>query len=215
MSEHGSLEKKGSMILDALLKEYGPQDPFLNFNTAHQLLVATILSAQCTDKRVNMVTRELFRKYSGIRSFADADQSELENDIRSTGFFRNKAKNIIAASKDIMERFGGEVPDTMEGLTSLPGVARKTANIVLSQHFKRPEGIAVDTHVNRLSRRLGLTENKNPDKIESDLKSVFEKKDWILINGLMVIHGRTVCTSRSPRCDDCVIYDYCVSKGRW
>jgi endonuclease-3 len=176
-----------------------------------QILVATILSAQSTDEQVNKVTPPLFRKYRTAGDFAQAAQEKLENEIRSTGFFRNKAKSIIGASKKIVEDYGGQVPDRMEDLITLPGVARKTANIVLSSGFQKAEGIAVDTHVKRLSQRLGLSKEKNPDKIEKDLLDLVPRADWIDFNYMLVNHGRNTCQARKPDCPSCVLRFLCPS----
>jgi len=187
----------------------------LRHDNPFHLLVATILSAQCTDERVNKITPALFRKYKKISDFAKARPSELEKDIRSAGFYRNKAKNIIAASGRIIGDFKGRVPDTMAELITLPGVARKTANIVLSSSFGKAEGIAVDTHVRRLSQRLGLSEEDRPDKIEQDLMKIVPGKDWLDFNYLLVNHGRTTCVARKPLCPDCPIKDLCPSADKF
>jgi endonuclease-3 len=183
----------------------------LNYSTPLELLVATILSAQCTDERVNIVTAGLFRKYRSAEDYLKAPQSELEQDIRSTGFFRNKAKAIQGACRLIVERYGGRVPDSIEDLLSLPGVARKTANVVLGNAFGIASGIVVDTHVSRLSERLGLSSQKQPEKIERDLVELVPKKDWIEFSHLFIYHGRAVCKARSPMCDRCVIEELCPS----
>jgi len=182
----------------------------LRFRTPLQILIATILSAQCTDRKVNEITPALFKKYSSAADFAAADRIELENEIRPTGFYRNKAKNIIKTCQKIEEDFQGAVPDNMAALITLPGVARKTANIVLSSGFKRAEGIAVDTHVKRISARLDLSGEKVPDKIERDLMKVVPKKDWLDFNYLLVNHGRTFCNARKPRCKECPIRHLCL-----
>ncbi|MBW6461836.1 MAG: endonuclease III [DPANN group archaeon] len=208
-------ENKINLILDTLEKEYGSPKTALIHHRAHELLIATILSAQCTDKRVNIVTGRLFKKYPDIESFANADLSELEKDIRSTGFYHNKAKNIINTSKMLINDFVSKVPDTMENLIKLPGVARKTANIVLSEFYGKTEGIAVDTHVSRLSRRLGLTESQNPEIIERNLMSITDNKDWGNLSTLLITHGRNICIARNPKCDECALYDLCSSKGKW
>ena len=208
-------ENKIRLILDNLEKEYGSPKIALIHHNAHELLIATILSAQCTDRRVNIVTEKLFKRYPDIGSFAEADLSELEKYIRSTGFYHNKAKNIINTSKMIIDDFNSRVPDTMEDLIKLSGVARKTANIVLSEFYGKTEGIAVDTHVGRLSRRLGLTESKNPDIIERNLMSITDRKDWNKISNLLITHGRNICMARNPDCDGCALYDLCLSKGKW
>ncbi len=202
-------------IIAALYKDYPRSRTALRFETPLQILVATILSAQCTDERVNKMTPSLFRKYRTPRDFASADQKVLEEEIRSTGFFRNKAKSIIGASKKIVEDFDGAVPDNMEDLLTLPGVARKTANIVLSSGFKKAEGIAVDTHVKRLSQRLGLSKENVPDKIEQDLMAIVPQKDWIDFNYMLVLHGRKICPSRKPRCPECQLKNLCPSASEF
>lgn len=204
-------EKRIGEIIDILRREYPRSRTALHFTTPLEILVATILSAQCTDERVNQITPGLFQKYRTAADFAWADQVELEKQIRPTGFFRNKAKSIIGASKKIVADFGGEVPDTMEKLITLPGVARKTANIVLSSGFRRAEGIAVDVHVKRLSGRLGLSGEHDPDKIEKDLMELVPRRDWIDFNYLLVDHGRKVCQARKPRCPECVLRALCPS----
>ncbi len=202
-------------IIKILRKNYPATCPALHFETPLQILVATILSAQCTDERVNMITPALFKKYPTAKEFARAKQEDLEKEIRSTGFFRNKAKNIIGAAKKICETFGGDVPNTMEKLLTLPGVARKTANIVLSSAFKKAEGIAVDTHVKRLSERLGLSAKTVPEKIEQDLMALVPKKDWLDFNYLLVNHGRAICIARKPKCPECVINHLCPSAKKF
>ncbi len=202
-------------IIKILRKNYPAPCTVLHFETPLQILVATILSAQCTDERVNMITPALFKKYPTAKEFARARQEDLEKDIRSTGFFRNKAKNIINATKKICEDFGREVPDTMEKLLTLPGVARKTGNIVLSSAFKRAEGIAVDTHVKRLSERLGLSSKTVPEKIEQDLMALVPKKDWLDFNYLLVNHGRAICIARKPKCPECAINHLCPSAKKF
>ena len=209
------LKNKAGLIISILKKEYGDPQTALTHKTAHQLLIATILSAQCTDKQVNIVTEGLFKKYPDIVSLAKANPEDIETIIRSTGFFRSKAKNIINTSKMILYDFKGKVPDTMENLIKLPGVARKTANIVLSEYYGKNEGIAVDTHVIRLSGRLCLTESKNPNIIEKDLMKITEKKDWRNMTNLLIYHGRSICIARNPKCDNCILYNLCISKGRW
>jgi endonuclease-3 len=206
-----SAKQRIGEIIAALYKAYPRSRTALRFESPLQILVATILSAQCTDERVNQVTPSLFRKYRTPRDFASADQKILEGEIRSTGFFRNKAKSIIGASRKIVEDFDGAVPDNMEDLLTLPGVARKTANIVLSSAFKKAEGIAVDTHVKRLSQRLGLSKENVPDKIEQDLMAIVPKKDWIDFNYMLVLHGRAICPARKPRCPECQLRHLCPS----
>lgn len=205
------LKNDSSKVIDLLSKEYPDAKVELDYSNPLELMVATMLSAQCTDKRVNMVTPGLFKKYKTINDYAKADIKIFEEEIRSTGFYHNKAKNIIAAANMIKKDFDGKIPMTMEGLLSLPGIARKTANIILTNGFDRVEGIAVDTHVMRLSQRLGLTKNNNPDKIERDLMGLFDKKDWKKINTLLVLHGRRVCDAKKPRCDICVLNRLCPS----
>jgi endonuclease-3 len=200
-------------IIRLLKDEYPISRTALRYETPHQMLVATILSAQCTDVRVNMVTEELFRKYKGINEFAKADLQELEQDIRSTGFYRQKAKNIKNSSIAILENFSGNVPDTMEELITLPGVARKTANVVLSSAYDITEGIAVDTHVKRLSFRLGLTRHTNPDKIEQDLMKLAPKGEWSDLSYRLILHGRAVCGARKPEHGICMLQHLCPRKG--
>ena len=202
-------------IIKILHKEYPGSRTALRHRSAFELLVSTILSAQCTDERVNKVTPGLFRKYKNARGFAAAGQRALEKEVRSLGFYRNKAKNIIASSKKIVEIFKGKVPDTMAALITLPGVARKTANIVLSSCFNKAEGIAVDTHVKRLSGRLGLSGESDPNKIEKDLMALIPRKHWIVFNYLFVNHGRAVCMARKPRCGECPIARLCPSADKF
>lgn len=206
-----STEERIGEIIVILHKTYPRSHTALKFETPLQILVATILSAQCTDERVNQITPSLFQEYRTPVDFATADPAKLEEEIRPTGFFRNKAKSIISASKKIVEDFGGMMPDNMEDLITLPGVARKTANIVLSSAFKKAEGIAVDTHVKRLSQRLGLSKEKDPDKIERDLMAIVPREDWIEFNYLFVNHGRKTCQSRKPLCPDCGLKHLCPS----
>jgi endonuclease-3 len=202
-------------IIKILRKHYPATCTALHFETPLQILVATILSAQCTDVRVNMITPSLFKKYPTTREFSRARQEELEQEIRSTGFFRNKAKNIIAAAQMMCADFGGKVPETMEDLIKLPGVARKTANIVLSSGYKKAEGIAVDTHVKRLSERLGLSTKTNPEKIEQDLLTLVPKKDWLDFNYLLVNHGRAICIARKPKCLECPVQLLCPAAKKF
>ncbi len=198
-------------IVAALRRAYPRSRTALAYETPLQILVATILSAQCTDERVNRITPALFKKYPAAADFARARQDLLEAEIRPAGFFRNKARNIIAAAGKIAGEFGGRVPDSMEELVTLPGVARKTANIVLSSAYGKAEGIAVDTHVRRLSRRLGLSAEEDPVKIERDLMSIVPRGDWLDFNYLLVNHGRAVCRARGPRCPECVLRKLCPS----
>ena len=200
-------------IIRLLKEEYPDPRTALRYETPHQMLVATILSAQCTDVRVNMVTEELFRKYQGINEFAEADLQELEQDIRSTGFYRQKAKNIKNSSIAILENFSSKVPDTMEELITLPGVGRKTANVVMSSAYGITEGIAVDTHVKRLSFRLGLTRHTDPDKIEQDLMKLAPKEEWSDLSYRLILHGRAVCSARKPEHDVCMLQHLCPRKG--
>jgi endonuclease-3 len=201
-------------IIHILRREYPRSRTALDYETPLQILVATILAAQCTDERVNKVTPSLFQKYPSAAALAAADLQELEAEIRSTGFFRNKAKSIIGAARKIVDDFGGEVPANMANLVTLPGVARKTANIVLSSGYGIAEGIAVDTHVKRLSGRLGLSRQRDPDKIERDLLRLVPREDWLDFNYMLVNHGRAVCQARKPRCPDCVLRGHCPSAGK-
>ena len=201
-------------IVKILRKSYPRHRTALYYKTPFQIMVATILSAQCTDERVNKITPALFKKYKTVHDFAKARQSVLEKEIHSTGFYRNKAKSIIAASKRIVKHFNGRVPDSMEELITLPGVARKTANIMLSSGFKKAEGIAVDTHVKRLSGRLRLSKESDPNKIEQDLLKIVPKKDWIDFNYMLVDHGRAVCKARKPLCGECIIAKLCPSANK-
>ncbi len=198
-------------IVKILKKEYPDANIALRFKNTWQLLVATILSAQCTDVRVNKGTPVLFKKYKTVSDFAKASLKEFEKDIHSTGFYKNKAKGIIGSAKKILNEFNGNVPDTMEGLISLPGIGRKTSNVILSSGFGIVVGIVVDTHVIRLSGRLGLTENKGPDKIEEDLMKLVPRKDWGIVSHLLILHGRKVCKARRPLCSDCAINKLCPS----
>ena len=184
---------------------------YLHYETAFQLLIATILSAQCTDARVNMVTEPLFKKYPDAAALAAADLEELEEDIHSVGFYHNKAKNIIACARKIVSEFDGQVPRTLEELTSLPGVGRKTANVIRGNIYNEPS-IVVDTHVKRISYRLGLTKEKDPEKVEYDLMRVLPRDHWILFNMQIIAFGRSICTARGPKCTDCFIREYCVEQ---
>lgn len=204
-------KKRIGNIIHILRREYPRSRTALEFHTPLQILVATILAAQCTDERVNKVTPALFRKYPTAAAFAAADREELESEIRPTGFFRNKTKSIIGAARKIVEEFGGEVPANMADLITLPGVARKTANIVLSSGYGIAEGIAVDTHVKRLSGRLGLSRQHDPEKIEKDLLKLVPRKDWLDFNYMLVNHGRKVCQARKPRCPECPLQKVCPS----
>jgi endonuclease-3 len=198
-------------VLRRLKKAYPDATCALEHRTPFELLVATILSAQCTDVRVNMVTPALFAKYPTARSLAEADQADVEELIRSTGFFRNKARNLIGMARALVERHGGEVPADMEALRVLPGVGRKTANVVLGNAFGMNVGVTVDTHVARLTKLLGLTRHTDPIKIERDLMDLVPRKDWTLVSHLLIWHGRQVCIARRPRCDECVLRHGCPS----
>jgi endonuclease-3 len=204
-----SAENRITEILEVLETTYPKSRTALHYRNPLQILVATILSAQCTDERVNQITPMLFDKYRSAEDFAKAKQPELEDEIRPTGFFRNKSKSIIGAAKKIVEEFGGRVPDSMADLIILPGVARKTANIVLSSGYNIAEGIAVDTHVKRLSGRLGLSQEKDPDKIEQDLLALVPEEYWLDFNYMLVNHGRQICQARKPRCPDCPLSHLC------
>jgi endonuclease-3 len=201
-------------IIEALETTYPDAHCALNFKTPLQLLIATILSAQSTDKRVNLVTPSLFRKYKSARAFARADPSTLEEMIHSTGFFRNKAKHIREACRVIDAKFEGRVPAEMDQLLELPGVARKTANVVLGVAFGKAQGVVVDTHVQRLSRRLGFTSESRPEKIELDLMRVVPQEKWILFSHLLISHGRRVCQARKPDCGRCTLLDLCESEDK-
>lgn len=205
------LRAHAAEILSRLKKEYPDAHCELDFETPLQLLIATILSAQCTDKRVNMVTPELFKTYPDAESLSAAQPEKLEELIKSTGFFRNKTKSLLGMSAAVAERHGGKVPSTMDELVHLPGVGRKTANVVLGNAFGINEGVVVDTHVGRLAVRLGLTNETDPVKVEQALMPLFPRDDWALLSHLLIFHGRRVCIARSPRCGDCVLADICPS----
>ena len=198
-------------VIKRLRKAYPDAHCALNHSNAFELLIATTLSAQCTDARVNIVTADLFRKYRGPADFVNVTQRELEKDIHSTGFFRNKAKNIQAACSRIIAEFGGEVPKTMDELLTLGGVARKTANVVMGNAYGIAAGVVVDTHVSRISQLLGLTQNKTPEKIERDLAEIVPQKDWVMFPHWMIFHGRKICVARRPKCAECVLADICPS----
>jgi endonuclease III len=210
----GTDPKRVAAILAGLDAAYPGATCELNYSSAFQLLIATILSAQCTDVRVNQVTSELFKKYSEPEDFAYASPSELEKEIRPTGFFRNKTKSIIGASKGLIESFGGEVPRTMEEILTLPGVARKTGNVVLGTAYGIASGIVVDTHVIRLSQRLDLTRNDDPKQIEQDLMKVIPENKWIKFSHQLIWHGRRVCAARKPKCAECNLESLCYSKDK-
>lgn len=208
-------QKKERMleIIRRLKKEYTTEYRcYLNHETAWQLLFATILSAQCTDARVNIVTEDLFRKYPDVNDFAEADLKELEEDIRTTGFYHNKAKNIIACARMLLEQYGGEVPESIEALTALPGVGRKTANVIRGNIYHTPS-IVVDTHVKRISGKLGFTKEEEPEKIEFELMELLPEDYWILYNIHIIQLGRTICSARSPKCGECFLREVCPSCG--
>lgn len=198
-------------MLPRLHKAWPDATCTLDYSTPLELLVATILSAQCTDERVNALTKALFKKYRSARDYATSKSAELEHDIRPSGFFRNKAKSIQGACRKIWEEHGGKVPDSMEALLTLPGVARKTANVVLGNAFQIPSGIVVDTHVSRVSQRLGLTKNTQPEKIERDLMEMVPKEEWISLGHMMILHGRHLCMARKPLCGSCPLNTLCPS----
>jgi endonuclease-3 len=206
------LKARATEVNKRLEKKYREAKCSLDFTNAFELLIATILSAQSTDVRVNIVTKSLFRKYSNAQAFANADQVEMEKDVRQTGFFRNKAKAVINCAKAIVERHGGEVPRTMDELTALPGVGRKTANVVLGNAFETPVGIVVDTHVARVSGRLALTANADPEKIEQDLMPLLPRNKWTSFAHRLIYHGRETCIARKPQCALCVVNDLCPSR---
>lgn len=206
--------KRTEEILRRLDEFYGTEYIcYLNHETPWQLLIAVILSAQCTDARVNIVTKDLFVKYDTLEKFANADLKELEQDIRPTGFFHNKAKNIIACAKRLMEEYGGEVPSELEDLLTLAGVGRKTANVIRGNIYNEPS-IVVDTHVKRISKRLGFTKEDDPEKIEFELMRKLPKEHWILYNIQIISFGRNICFARSPKCSECFLQDLCKSKDK-
>jgi endonuclease-3 len=211
---HGTDPKRVRAILSKLDEAYPDATCALQHKDPFQLLVATILSAQCTDQRVNMVTPELFAKYPTPKDLAYANPQELESEIRTTGFFRNKTKSLIGASKKIVEDFGGKVPQTMDEILTLPGVARKTANVVLGTGYQIASGVVVDTHVQRVAMRLDLTKNTDPKKIEQDLTRVIPQDRWILFSHQIIWHGRRVCQARKPRCIECNLEQLCYSKDK-
>jgi endonuclease-3 len=205
------LKNRTAQIIKRLKKAYPDAHCALNHTSPFELLIATILSAQCTDERVNIVTADLFRKYRGPEDFVQVSQEELERDIHSTGFFRNKARNIKAASQRLIDVYGGKIPQKMDEILTLGGVARKTGNVVLGNAFGIASGVVVDTHVSRLSQRLGLTQEKTPEKIERDLQELVPKKDWVMFSHWIIYHGRQVCNARKPKCHECVLADICPS----
>lgn len=209
------MTKRTKEILDLLDEVYTTDYKcYLNHNCAWQLLIATMLSAQCTDARVNTVTKDLFEKYQTVEAFANADLKELEQDIKSTGFYHNKAKNIIACTQALLARHGGEVPESIEELTALAGVGRKTANVIRGNIYHEPS-IVVDTHVKRISKKLGLTKEEDPEKIEYELMKVLPKNHWILYNIQIITFGRQICMARNPKCGECFLTDHCKAyKGK-
>lgn len=210
---HMTRAERANTVLSRLEKRYQSLESALTWENPWELLAATVLAAQCTDARVNMVTPALFARWPDTASLAEAQQAEVEEVIRSTGFYRNKAKNLIAAARQIEEQHEGEVPRSMQELTALPGVARKTANIVLSNAYGVNEGLAVDTHVKRISYRLDLTDSSDPKRIEQDLMPLFPQEKWGEVNHMLVYFGREVCLARSPRCSQCELEDVCPRKG--
>jgi endonuclease III len=204
-------EKRIKEILKLLKGEYPDADCSLNYTTPFELLIATILSAQCTDARVNLVTKDLFRKYRGPKDYLAVPEEELQSDIRTTGFFRNKTKSIRGTSAKLIDTYNGEVPQTMEQLLTLPGVARKTANVVLGNAFHIPSGVVVDTHVSRVSQRLALTKATQPEKIEQDLIKLVPRKEWVVFSHRLILHGRNICKAPRPDCPNCVLNHLCPS----
>jgi endonuclease-3 len=213
MSASADVRRHAARVSRLLAREYPDAVCALHFNSPLELLVATILSAQCTDTRVNLVTKDLFRKYRTPADYAAANLRSLENDIKSTGFYRNKAKNIQACSRKLVEEYGGEVPDSLEALVSLPGVGRKTANVVLGTAFGKASGVVVDTHVGRIARRLGLTCETDAVKAERDLMAVLPSREWVNFAHRLIHHGRRVCTARKPKCDACALAEVCPRIG--
>jgi len=212
--EKESYKNRVKQIIEILEKEYPDAKTALTFKSPLELLVSTVLSAQCTDERVNKVTKELFKKYRSVKDYAQVDLTELEENIRSTGFFRNKAKSIKAFSTVLIEKFNGKVPANLKDLVSLPGIGRKTANVVLSEAFGIP-GITVDTHVLRLSKLIGLSNNIDATKVEFDLMEIVPKEKWRLFSNLLILHGRAICIARRPRHQECKIVDFCKEGIRW
>jgi len=203
--------ERANRIYERLARAYPDATVALRHHNPYELTVATILSAQTTDERVNEVTPELFRRYPTVEDLAEADEEEVQEIIRSTGFFRNKARNIVGMARGVVEEHGGEIPRTMRALTALPGIGRKTANVILGNAFGIDEGVVVDTHVKRLSRRLGFTEEKTPVKIERDLIELFPRERWTMLAHYLIWHGRAVCDARKPLCHECVVSHLCPS----
>ena len=207
-------QERITKILEQLDEHYSVQKKcWLDYDNAWQLLFATILSAQCTDARVNLVTKDLYVKYPNIEAFAKADLKELEQDIHSTGFYHNKAKNLIACANQLLDEYNGQVPSDIDQLTKLAGVGRKTANVIRGNIYDIPS-IVVDTHVGRISRKLGLTKSEDPGKVEKDLEKCLPKDHWILWNIQIIAHGRSICTARSPKCEECFLAPYCPGKKK-
>ena len=211
--DHKQIKEKAKQIIRSLKRAYPDAKCSLNHSNAFELLIATILSAQCTDARVNIVTQSLFRKYRKPEDYLKVSPKELQRDIRTTGFFRNKTKSIHGTAKVLHEQYGDEVPQTMSELLELPGVARKTANVVLGNAFGLSAGVVVDTHVTRLSHRLNLSAQKTAEKIEQDLIAIVPKKDWVIFPHLMIAHGRAICKARNPLCAECVVEQLCPSSS--
>lgn len=205
--------EKAALFLEHLREAHPDARYELNWSTPFELLVATILAAQCTDERVNRVTATVFPKYPGPQAFADADTAALEEDLKPTGFFKQKTKSVQAMSRALLDKFGGEVPRTIDELVTLPGVARKTANVVLNTAFNLPSGIIVDTHVARVSQRLGLTKKDKPEAIEEDLMKLVPQDQWTFFGPATVLHGRYTCTAKKPKCDICIVKDVCPRIG--
>lgn len=215
MSPFAELKRYANKVVRLLRRHYPDAQCALNFQNPLQLLVATILSAQCTDERVNAVTKSLFLKYRTAADYAQADLADLEREIQSTGFFRNKAKNLKACCQALVDKYGGKVPQDLDALVDLPGIGRKTANVVLGTAYGIPSGVVVDTHVGRVSKRLGLTghDDKDAVRIEQDLMELIPKKEWIDFSHRMIHHGRRICTARKPKCDQCPLGDICPRIG--
>ena len=209
MQKPTAVKKLAQQIVSILGTKYPAPECALHHENPWQLLVATILSAQCTDKRVNIVTPALFKKFVTVQDFAEAEQTDLEQAIHSTGFYRNKAKNIIACARALLDKHKGKIPETLEELTELPGVGRKTASVILGTAFGKAEGIVVDTHLIRLSQRLGLSKNSDAVKIEQDLLQIIDKQHWIAFSHLLILHGRERCPARRPDCDNCELQKIC------
>jgi endonuclease III len=215
VKSQGATDEKShaAQVVRLLRKEYPDAKCSLSFTNPLELLVATVLSAQCTDERVNLVTKDLFRKYRSATDYARTPDAELEKDIQSTGFFRNKAKNIQNCCRLLMEQYDGQVPQDLEQLVELPGIGRKTANVILGTAFGIPSGVVVDTHVARLSQRLGLSRHKDPEKIEADFMAVLPEKEWIIFSHRMIQHGRRICMARKPKCEECTLNSICPKTG--